>query len=221
MTAISDPVFRFLTSKDASFLKFFQPILRGAKVQCANEVRIPYVREVLQKTTLMLLVFKSENKERMKRPDGFALLYDLDEGATLFLDVICAPGYGKAMIQQLQQYAREHRYHWIKLHALVPVIGFYRSLGFKITETGCKEPSSVSALADTLKGQRFKSVVDAMHNPKMLELVKAMENEKLESVPGCLQKSSDIEGVTACYRDGFPMTYCVSAMPAPLVLAPE
>ena len=145
-----------------------------------------------------------EEKDESQTPVAFVIAQLTKDGqGWLTLLVLSQPGYGRVMIELLQQLASTFGVSYITLFALAHVINFYRKLGF-INGRGCqeKELPEVTEAANRTKDLKFATTLEAIENTDFNDFLTLLVKHQLTKYPNC-------KDLWKCQKDGFVMTWCV------------
>lgn len=226
----TDPEFK----RDAEFIK------ANLKELCKGLVTRTYIakRHMNEKTGMkensaldradaLLLAYEERKTRNGKRVmvTGFAIL-NHEPINSVYIDVICAKGYGKQMMEKIEEYARSEGKKFIHLSALPHVINYYRNLGFVHSTTDfCREPHLVTKQAEKvkklrftkkkIKGEWYTEAEMAVRDKKFNDLLKVLIRQKFAKDKMCRgsglgymkYKGEDING---CSVDGYIMRKCLT-----------
>jgi Acetyltransferase (GNAT) domain len=134
---------------------------------------------------------------------GFVLVKESADA--YYIDLICATGVGKRLIEYIKDMARVNKKSFVLLSAMPNVISFYRSLGFKNSEKMCNELEEVTAAATQFQTDpryRFKTNEEAKTNKEYKQFLELLIKHQLTHDKFC----GNVQG---CSVNGYAMTYCV------------
>jgi hypothetical protein len=124
----------------------------------------------------------------------------------LFLDVICAPGIGAAMLGQVKQKAATMGLGMIELHALPNVIGFYRSQGYVNAGPGsCVEHKDIGVAAARVAKARFATNERAVEDPAFAKFLTVLAHRGTAVDSTCRGVGQEARG---CSYNGYIMNRC-------------
>lgn len=144
---------------------------------------------------------KTRSKKGLITLYGFVLIQELND--ELYIDVICSKGYGKKLLQHVDELANYLNKKYITLNALPQVINFYKKLGFVHAEKQCYHKTKIiENMSNHLKNKKFKSHNNSVIDKEFKFLLKVLMHEKLTGNKSC-------KSLKECSLDGFKMTKCV------------
>lgn len=170
------------------------------KQLCKSEVGLNYIRSYSFGKADLVFIAEPNTITRSRKTVGFALVQV--HNSHYYIDVICANGSGKALLNAVEVHARRNDKQFLKLSALPAAVLVYKKMGFVHTDGDCTEEPTVSYLSSLLKGKRFSSSQSASKNEEFKQLLKHLIKLKLTSNKGC-------KTVKKCSVDGFTMTKCL------------
>ena len=132
---------------------------------------------------------------------GFAILNI--ETNSVFIDLICARGYGSKLIATIEREARKLDKRYVSLSALPHVINYYRRIGFVHATTGaCKEHDDVQTEAEKVKNMRFADDDAAAKNRAFARFLRFLVRKGFNKDPTC-------KSIKKCNIDGYLMRKCL------------
>ena len=167
-----------------------------------SEVTTKYIHQQAHKHT-SVVVFAKDGITRSAKLQGFALVQVHVD--FLYIDVLCAKGAGKAIIEYTEGLGISMKKPYIVLSALPGVVNWYRRLGFVHAFKQCTEVSNVHSLALSASRGKFAGTENALQNAKFVKLLQALMKLKLTANKTC-------KTVNACAIDGFTMTKCLRSI---------
>lgn len=226
--------------KDAAFIKAnIKELCKGlvtrtyiAKDKKNSATGVKELSALHMADAIMLAYSEKKTRHGGKRVfvTGFAILNHQPANG-VYIDVICAKGYGKQMIEHIEKYAKAEGKAFVHLSALPHVINYYRKLGFVHSESDeCKEHHLVTKQAEKVKSLRFgkkkiKGVVYtdaemAVKDQKFDKLLKALVRHGYTKDKTCrgtklgyMKFGSNVDGtpnyVNGCSVDGYIMRKCL------------
>ena len=172
---------------------------------CKAMVSYTYLKnkKVLNSANMIIVASTSTRLRTKSKIDlhGFALVQTKPE--SLYVDIICASGVGKKILQEVYKAGREMRKKYVSLSALPRVINFYRKEGFIHSENGCKENQSTTTIAKRVSHLRFSSDKDAISHDDFQKLLLLLINQRLVTDKRCRK-------IVSCSSMGYSMTKCIA-----------
>lgn len=177
---------------------------QGASL-CKAMVSYTYLKnkKVLSSANMMVVASTSTKLRTKSKIElhGFAIIQNKPE--SLYVDIICASGVGKKILQEVYKAGREMRKKYVTLSALPRVINFYRKEGFIHSENGCKEKQSTETIAKQVSHLRFSSDKDAILHDDFQKLLLLLISERLVTDKRCRK-------IDSCSSMGYSMTKCIA-----------
>ncbi|MEK6884952.1 MAG: GNAT family N-acetyltransferase, partial [Nanoarchaeota archaeon] len=161
------PIIKIVKRGEKGFLSIASLIKRECNELCQHMVLQTYIEgDALPLVDVVIGAFLQPSQLQ-----GFVLIQI--KRKELFIDVICAKGIGKVLIEETIKYAYSKKKKLITLHALPYVINYYRKLGFKLNRPGkCGDEKHIEEdYPKEIRDLKFKNQVEALHNE---EFVKAL-----------------------------------------------
>lgn len=137
--------------------------------------------------------------------DGFMLVQQKEEDI-LFIDLLCARGVGKALLNHAVQYAKEHNIGFITLHAIPYVINYYRNFGFRINKNprACSDDKRVAKLyGPKTEKKKFATIDESLQDKAFVSVIRKLMDLKIN-----VKDDKDFEEKLT---HGFPMVLCVKS----------
>lgn len=176
---------------------------QGASL-CRAMVSYTYLKnESVMTNANMIIVASTTSKLRTKSKielHGFALIQKRTE--SLYIDIICASGVGKRILQEVYKIGKEMQKKYITLSALPRVINFYRKEGFIHSENGCKEKKSIERIAKQVSHLRFADDKTAKSHDEFQNLLLSLISHRLVTDKRCRK-------IDSCSSMGYSMTKCL------------
>ena len=228
-----------LKPTDAEFKRDADFIKANVKELCKGLVTRTYIakrqvsektgtreRSALDRADALLLAYEERETRHGKRVlvAGFAILnHEPYDG--IYIDVICAKGHGKQMMEKIEEYARKEGKKFIHLSALPHVINYYRKQGFVHSrDQSCVEPKPVTTQAkkveklrfpkQKVKGDRYTEAETAVRDQKFRKLLsllisKGFAKDNSCRGPGLIPIKHKGEYHNGCSVDGYIMRKCL------------
>lgn len=175
---------------------------QGASI-CGALVSHTYVKRNAIENADMIVVSLTKKRTRTGERinlHGFALIRT--KKSALYVDVICAKGVGKKILQRVYENAQHMGKRFITLSALPHVIHFYRKEGFIHSENACVEHDNIKRVARESAHMRFKTNNQAITNESFRKLLLILIKHGLVSDKSCRE-------INVCKDNGFLMTKCL------------
>lgn len=156
-------------------------------------------RDCLKEADFVFFSYKSvasgrNTSKTYKQYNGLVIIQKAKLSKHLYIDLICANGAGRFLIEQTIDWAKQKNFTHITLSSLANVIGFYRKFGFKNTfNLECVEDEMVSQFAKKYDPQNLSGNTDFLKILIRKRLVKNRECFTMDQ----------------CAIDGYWMTLCL------------
>lgn len=194
-----------LQKENPMYASYINLILGQGASLCKGVVSYTYLKnEKVLNSANMIIVASTITKLRTKSKielHGFALIQNRPE--SLYVDIICASGVGKKILQEVYKAGKEMEKKYITLSALPRVINFYRKEGFLHSENGCKEKQLITRIAEQVSHLRFSSDKNAILHEEFQQLLLSLISHKLVTDKRCRK-------ITSCSSMGYSMTKCIA-----------
>ena len=176
---------------------FSSLVLNQADLLCKRMISMTYLKKhTIQNADALVIahtgaVTRSKNAMELR---GIAFIQVRQN--SVYVDVICASGVGRDILQETFNYAKSKGKKYVTLSALSHVIGYYRKFGFIHGFETCVENNNVN--------RYYKNPTSPASpiNREYRRLLELLVQKRFVSNPGC-------KTVNNCSLDGFIMTMCL------------
>ena len=194
-----------LHKEDPMYASYVNLILGQGASLCKGMVSYTYLKnkQVLTNANMVVVastITKLRTKSKIEL-HGFALIQNRQE--SLYVDIICASGVGKKILQEVYKTGREMKKKYITLSALPRVINFYRKEGFLHSENGCKEKLLITRIAEQVSHLRFSNDTSAKTHGEFQKLLLELIGHRLVTDKRCRR-------IDSCSSMGYTMTKCIA-----------
>jgi hypothetical protein len=189
-------------------------IFASTNTLCGKSVEASYVKGHYSSNPMVFVLCK--DKDTLRSPVGFVLAREQnarkDKG--VFLEVICAPGWGGALLEFFHQFVFNNGYDFVQLNAVANFIPFYNKHKYEVRKT-CKGPaltgipaslSNKATLDDVYSDEEYLSFIyNTLY--RRFNMGAATTKKRCKSKP-LLSKKQYISSALGCPRDGYTMMRC-------------
>ncbi len=173
-------------------------VLNRANALCKEMVSMTYLKKQSVQMADALVIAHSGAVTRSKNAmDVRGIAFIQVRKNSVYVDVICASGVGKQVLEETFKYAKSKGKKYVTLSALSHVIGYYRKVGFVHGYETCVDDSNVNRYY-TVRSESPAATTNNEHRQLLQLLVK----KRFVSNPRC-------KTVDDCSSDGFVMTKCL------------
>lgn len=134
---------------------------------------------------------------------GFMLIQQKGKDI-LFIDLLCSRGVGRALLDNVVEFAKENKINFITLHALPYVINYYRNFGFRVNRNprSCSDDKRFTELYNSsMEKKKFATIDESLEDKAFVSVIQQLMKLKINVKDG-----KDFEEKLT---HGFPMVLCI------------